>query len=168
MTTLNPASLVMLMIAVEMRLEGATWKEIGRKVKRHERTCRRWPLLYIREWNRLYYQADDQVATRVGLRARAVLNRDLDSKNDTTRGTAARALNKSLDQRRALAAHLDAGEQWQAAQYDSRVIKMIEHVKGLPYEERMHKLQEALEQLRAGDDRGGGGGEPVASLAPSE
>jgi len=168
MITRSLDSLMLLMIAVEMRIEGANWKDIAKKVKRHERTCRRWPLLHTREWNRFYYRADDASATRAGLRARAVLNRDLDSKNDTTRGAAARALNKSLDQRRALEARHDLIEQLQNDQPDSKLAKMYDRVKGLNYEQRIRELEKMLERLRAGDDRSGGGGEPAASPPPSQ
>ena len=168
MTTPSPDGLTLLMIAVEMRIEGATWKDVAKKVRRHERTCRRWPLLYAREWNRLYYQADDVAATRAGLRARAILQRDLDSKIDGTRGAASRALNRTLDQRRALHARHDLVEVLQQEQPDSKLSKMCDHVRGLTREQRIQELEKLLDELRVGHDGSGGGGEPVASPPPSE
>ena len=101
MATPSRDLLTLLMIAVDLRIEGATWEEVAKEVKRHERTCRRWPLLHSSEWNRLYDQADDASASRAGLRARAALQRDLSSKNNTTRTAASRVLTKSNDDRHA-------------------------------------------------------------------
>src|SRR5262245_32081548 len=168
MATPSPDLLTLLMIAVEMRIEGATWEDIGKKVHRHERTCRRWPLRYAREWNRLYYQADDMSATRAGLRARAVLQRDLTSENGAIRGAASRALNRTLDQRRALHPSHDLTDDPDTEQRDSQFAKKYTRVKELTHEQRIQELEKMLDRLRAGHDGAGAGREPAASPPPSQ
>ena len=144
MATPSRDLLTLLMIAVDLRIEGATWEEVAKEVKRHERTCRRWPLLHSSEWNRLYDQADDVGASRAGLRARAVLQRDLGSKNETTRVAVSRVLTTSNDQRHARRAMRALAKELRKQDIDLEFIEMYTQAKGLSHAERCKLFEDAL------------------------
>jgi|SRR5438445_12401437 len=66
----SPGVVRLIRLAAYQRAHGASWEAIARAVRRQPRTVRRWPMVYPKEWNRFYYEADDQQAAAAAAEAR--------------------------------------------------------------------------------------------------
>ena len=66
----SPGVVRLIRLAAYQRAHGASWEAIARAVRRQPRTVRRWPMVYPKEWNRFYYEADDQLAAAAAAEAR--------------------------------------------------------------------------------------------------
>ena len=96
--------------AAELKAGGASWEQVAARVGRRPATCRRWPVLYPDEWQRLLRSAERRLLAEAGAEGVHILRELLRSEDDKVRRDAARTLAALWDQcrRREKAADADA------------------------------------------------------------
>jgi hypothetical protein len=78
--------------AVEARLSGKTWKQVGEECNRAESTVRRWPLLYAQRWREQQLRLERRVMAEATAEVIHTLRQQLRSEDDKARREAARHL----------------------------------------------------------------------------
>jgi hypothetical protein len=59
--------------AADLRAGGASWESVGRELRRHADSCRRWTREYPDVWRRLYRSAELRLAREAQAEARVTL-----------------------------------------------------------------------------------------------
>jgi hypothetical protein len=124
--------------AADLRAGGATWESVGRELRRHADTCRRWSREYPEVWRRLYGSAEVRLAREAQAEARVTLRQLLRSNEEKTRLAAARDLLRSRPGRRG---------RKPAEAADSEVAAFISQLQGLSDVE----IEDMLRNFLAGD-----------------
>src|SRR5262249_23561887 len=157
-----PGLLPLLHTAAEMRFECKTWEEIGARVGRSARTCRHWPLLYPREWNRYYARLRNSYLTDHCREALGHLRRHMRSGNPTVSAVAARHWDKDCEK---LFARFEDADRKALDAETQEALRVIEQTKGLNDAQLAQVLEWMLEEVRA---RLGHNGAETPAAAPAQ
>ncbi|HLW64777.1 MAG TPA: hypothetical protein VKS79_05605 [Gemmataceae bacterium] len=127
--------LEMMICAAELRAGGASWEAVGRELRRHADTCRRWAREYPEVWRRLYRAAELRLAREAAAEARVTLRQLLRSEEEKTRLAAARDLLRARPVRHG---------RKPAETADSEVTTFISQLQGLSDDEIEDMLRDFL------------------------
>jgi hypothetical protein len=87
-----PVSDELLLHAIELRVLGNSWENIGKALDRSAETVRRWPAKYAPRWKNLYFRVEKRLAVESAAEALCRLRIKLRRESDEEVGPTAQAV----------------------------------------------------------------------------